>query len=133
MLVIGMYFLFFLNAGVRLYHSMTSVPGWGAVIIGGRTSPLNPIDDILRVTYLTDEFNSKNMLVSMEKMVCTGTAPKPRWRHTVTLLSHGGKDDLLADTLILQYLLTDSHCNISFIQIGTTYLFLEAVQKRNRF
>ncbi|XP_017325084.1 tRNA wybutosine-synthesizing protein 4 isoform X1 [Ictalurus punctatus] len=80
--------------GVRLYHSMTSVPGWGAVIIGGRTSPLNPIDDILRVTYLTDEFNSKNMLVSMEKMVCTGTAPKPRWRHTVTLLSHGDRNYL---------------------------------------
>lgn len=80
---------FFFYAGIRIYHSMTSVPGWGAVILGGRTSPLNPIDDILKVTYLTDQFN-KNILVSMEKMVCKGTAPKPRWRHTSTLLSHEG-------------------------------------------
>lgn len=116
-----------------MYHSMTSVPGWGAVILGGRTSPLHPIDDILRVTCLTDQFNPKNMLVSTEKMVCTGAAPRPRWRHTATLLSHGGKQVLLARTVILQNLLTDTHFKISFIQIGTTYLFLEAVQKGDRF
>ncbi|KAK2850337.1 hypothetical protein Q7C36_009120 [Tachysurus vachellii] len=79
---------------IRIYHSMTSVPGWGAVILGGRTSPLNPIDAILKVTYLTDQFNSKNILVSMEKMVCKGTAPKPRWRHTSTLLSHEDRNYL---------------------------------------
>lgn len=81
-----------------MYHSMTPVPGWGAVILGGRTSPLNPIDDILKVTYLIDQFNPQNMLVSLEKMVCTGVAPKPRWRHTATLLNHGGKKVILADT-----------------------------------
>ncbi|KAK3568902.1 hypothetical protein QTP86_019557 [Hemibagrus guttatus] len=80
--------------GVRMYHSMTSVPGCGAVILGGRTSPHNPIDDILRVTYLTDRFNSKNILVSLEKMMCTGTAPRPRWRHTATLLSHDDRNYL---------------------------------------
>ncbi|KAM9486203.1 tRNA wybutosine-synthesizing protein 4 [Clarias gariepinus] len=79
---------------MRMYHSMTSVAGWGAVILGGRTSPLNPIEDILRVTYLTNQLNSKNMLVSMHKMVCTGTAPKSRWRHTATLLSHGDRNYL---------------------------------------
>lgn len=81
-----------------MHHSMTFVPGWGVVILGGRTSPLNPIDDILKVTYLTDQLNPKNMLVSMEKLVCTGEAPKPRWRHTATLLSHGSKEVLLTDT-----------------------------------
>lgn len=90
--------LSFFNEGVRLYHSMTSVPGWGTVILGGRTSPLNPIDDILKVTYLTDQFSPQNMLVSLEKMVCTGVAPKPRWRHTATLLSHGGKEVSSIDT-----------------------------------
>ncbi|XP_060785342.1 tRNA wybutosine-synthesizing protein 4 isoform X2 [Neoarius graeffei] len=64
------------------------------LILGGRTSPLHPIDDILRVTYLTDQFNPKNMLVSTEKMVCTGAAPRPRWRHTATLLSHGDRNYL---------------------------------------
>lgn len=73
-----------------MYHSMTCVPGWGAVILGGRTSPLNPIGDILKVSYLIDQSNLQNMLVSLEKMVCTGTAPKPRWRHTATLLSYNG-------------------------------------------
>ncbi|KAI5106871.1 tRNA wybutosine-synthesizing protein 4 [Silurus meridionalis] len=79
---------------VRMYHSMTFVPGWGAVILGGRTSPLNPIDDVLRVTYVTDQFNHENMLVSLEKMVCNGAAPKPRWRHSATLLSHGDRNYL---------------------------------------
>ncbi|XP_047671365.1 tRNA wybutosine-synthesizing protein 4 isoform X2 [Tachysurus fulvidraco] len=79
---------------IRLHHSMTSVPGRGAVILGGRTSPLNPIDDILKVTYLSDQLNSTNILVSMEKMVCKGPAPKPRWRHTSTLLSHEDRNYL---------------------------------------
>ncbi|XP_062861712.1 tRNA wybutosine-synthesizing protein 4 isoform X1 [Trichomycterus rosablanca] len=71
---------------VRLYHTMTSVPGGGAVILGGRTSPLNPIDSILKVTCsLRDKHNPK-VLVSINEMVCTGPAPIPRWRHTATLL-----------------------------------------------
>lgn len=82
-----------------MYHSMTFVPGWGAVILGGRTSPLYPVDDILKVTYLTDQFNPQNVQVSMEKMVCTGVAPKPRWRHTTTLLSHGSKKVVLTDAV----------------------------------
>ncbi|TSQ01556.1 tRNA wybutosine-synthesizing protein 4 [Bagarius yarrelli] len=80
--------------GVRMYHSMTSVPGRGAVIIGGRTSPLNPIEDILSVSYQINQSNPENVLVSLKKMMCTGTAPKSRWRHTATLLSHDERNYL---------------------------------------
>ncbi|XP_022536214.2 tRNA wybutosine-synthesizing protein 4 [Astyanax mexicanus] len=83
------------DKGVRLYHTLTSVPGWGAVVTGGRTSPLNPIDSVLKVTHhLSDQPDSRTVLLSVEKMVCTGQAPKPRWRHTATLLNHKGKNYL---------------------------------------
>ncbi|XP_026888835.2 tRNA wybutosine-synthesizing protein 4 isoform X2 [Electrophorus electricus] len=78
---------------VRMYHTLTSVPGWGAVVIGGRTSPRNPIDSILRITHcLSDEHDPKTMQLSVEKMVCTGEGPKARWRHTTTLLSQGDRN-----------------------------------------
>ncbi|XP_072542727.1 tRNA wybutosine-synthesizing protein 4 [Salminus brasiliensis] len=83
------------DKGVRLYHTLTSVPGWGAVVTGGRTSPLNPIDRVLKLTCrLSDQPDSRTVLLSVEKMLCTGQAPKPRWRHTATLLNHGGKNYL---------------------------------------
>ncbi|KAI4888426.1 hypothetical protein NFI96_000910 [Prochilodus magdalenae] len=78
------------DKGVRLYHALTSVPGWGAVVTGGRTSPLNPMDSVLKVTYrLNDQPEPKTVQLTVEKLVCAGQAPKPRWRHTATLLSHG--------------------------------------------
>ncbi|XP_017558529.1 tRNA wybutosine-synthesizing protein 4 isoform X1 [Pygocentrus nattereri] len=81
------------DKGVRLYHALTPVPGWGAVITGGRTSPLNPIDSVLKVTYsLNDQADPQTVQLSVEKTVCTGQAPKPRWRHTATLLNHGGRN-----------------------------------------
>ncbi|XP_030643412.1 tRNA wybutosine-synthesizing protein 4 [Chanos chanos] len=78
--------------GVRLYHTMTVVPGWGVIVLGGRSSPLNPVGSILRVTYsLSDESCLNTLKVSLKEMVCSGIAPKPRWRHTATLLKHGGR------------------------------------------
>lgn len=75
-----------------MYHTMTAVPGGGAVIMGGRTSPFNPIDGVLRVTY--SQRNS-NVLISITEMVCTGPAPISRWRHTATLLTFKGMEILL--------------------------------------
>ncbi|CDQ76681.1 unnamed protein product [Oncorhynchus mykiss] len=65
--------------GVILYHTVTSVPGRGAVF-GGRSSPLNPIRTLLRVTY-----DNASVRLSLKKMTCSGNPPQPRWRHTLTM------------------------------------------------
>eukprot|EP00064_Thunnus_orientalis_P003279 superscaffoldBa00000260_g3288 len=38
------------DLGVRLYHTATSVPGGGTVVYGGRSSPLNPVRGLFKVT-----------------------------------------------------------------------------------
>ncbi|KAM4609435.1 tRNA wybutosine-synthesizing protein 4 [Polymixia lowei] len=87
--------------GVRLYHTATSLPGGGAVVYGGRSSPCKPIKSLLRVTLdpcgLPDPLGSKDqdvLKVCVKEMDCTGDPPQPRWRHTATMLSHRGKDFL---------------------------------------
>nr|XP_057939051.1 tRNA wybutosine-synthesizing protein 4 [Doryrhamphus excisus] len=72
------------HLGVRLYHTVTSTPGGGAVIYGGRSSPLSPIGGLVKVTHHGGSLHE-------EQMVCTGDHPPLRWRHTATLLSHNGK------------------------------------------
>uniref|UniRef100_A0A3P8ZJF8 tRNA wybutosine-synthesizing protein 4 n=1 Tax=Esox lucius TaxID=8010 RepID=A0A3P8ZJF8_ESOLU len=85
----------------RLHHTVTLVPGWGAVVFGGRSSPLNPIRTLLRVTGdacdLTDPVapgDQALMKLSVTEMVCSGQPPRPRWRHTATLLRHKGQNFL---------------------------------------
>ncbi|XP_056611537.1 tRNA wybutosine-synthesizing protein 4 [Triplophysa dalaica] len=77
---------------VSVYQTLTSVPGGGAVLFGGRTSPLNPMGNIVWVTFdLGDQPSQSTIQLSFKNMVCTGSAPKPRWRHTSTCLSHRDK------------------------------------------
>ena len=75
---------------------MTAVSGWGALVFGGRSSPLKPFGDVLKVTYDLREntestATSLSMTVSVKEMECSGCHPQPRWRHTATLLKHNGK------------------------------------------
>ncbi|XP_063069032.1 tRNA wybutosine-synthesizing protein 4 [Engraulis encrasicolus] len=82
--------------GARLYHSMTAVPGWGALVFGGRSSPLKPFGDILRVTYDFGQRRestapSLTVNVALKEMECSGCLPQPRWRHTATLVRHKGQ------------------------------------------
>uniref|UniRef100_A0A8K9VGJ4 Uncharacterized protein n=1 Tax=Oncorhynchus mykiss TaxID=8022 RepID=A0A8K9VGJ4_ONCMY len=71
--------------GVILYHTVTSVPGRGAVF-GGRSSPLNPIRTLLRVTY--------------DNVTCLTPLPlTARWRHTLTM---GEESVLLGETVLLR-------------------------------
>ncbi|KAM9804463.1 tRNA wybutosine-synthesizing protein 4 [Neosynchiropus ocellatus] len=108
--------------GVRLYHTSTPLPGGGALIYGGRSSPLNSVKgDPIRVTVAhknssavsdSGEQNEALELVT-ERMVCAGAAPAPRWRHSATVVRHrgehlvvvfGGKNEsvmFLADTAFL--------------------------------
>lgn len=89
---------FFFLPGLRLYHTVTSLPGGGIVVYGGRSSPLNPIGGLLRVTLgfsgqpgpLGSE-DGDIVKLSVEQMVCTGDPPPARWRHTVTVVSHKGE------------------------------------------
>uniref|UniRef100_A0A8C1KWK6 tRNA wybutosine-synthesizing protein 4 n=1 Tax=Cyprinus carpio TaxID=7962 RepID=A0A8C1KWK6_CYPCA len=77
---------------VGLYQTLTSIPGGGAVLFGGRTSPLNPTDSVVCVTSDPSNKQSQSAVqLSFKNMVCTGTGPKPRWRHTSTLICYKDK------------------------------------------
>ncbi|KAM9850756.1 tRNA wybutosine-synthesizing protein 4 [Aulostomus maculatus] len=87
--------------GVRLYHTVTSIPGGGIVIYGGRSSPLNPIKSLFKVIPHPcgspgplDSSDQEAVKLCEEQMVCTGTQPPLRWRHTATVVSHKGEDFL---------------------------------------
>ncbi|XP_042282213.1 tRNA wybutosine-synthesizing protein 4 [Thunnus maccoyii] len=89
------------DLGVRLYHTATSVPGGGTVVYGGRSSPLNPVRGLFKVTLhpcgppgSLDSEDQGAVKLCEEQIVCTGDPPLPRWRHTATTVSHKGKDFL---------------------------------------
>lgn len=82
----------FFSPGVRLYHTVTSCPSGGAVVFGGRSSPLKPIRSVFKVNLdlcdLTE--NGDAVKLCVEQMYCTGEEPTPRWRHTATVVQHEG-------------------------------------------
>ncbi|KAJ8012659.1 hypothetical protein DPEC_G00045190 [Dallia pectoralis] len=87
--------------GVRLHHTVTSVPGWGAVVFGGRSSPRNPIGTLLRVTGAECDRpdpvipgDQALVRLSLKEMNCNGKPPGARWRHTATSLWHKGQNFL---------------------------------------
>uniref|UniRef100_A0A1A8IU58 tRNA wybutosine-synthesizing protein 4 n=1 Tax=Nothobranchius kuhntae TaxID=321403 RepID=A0A1A8IU58_NOTKU len=91
----------FVDLGVRLHHTVTCVPGGGVVIYGGRSSPLNPIRDIFRVTFnpcgvspAADPQSQAAETIHVESMICSGDPPPPRWRHTASVVSLRGRDFL---------------------------------------
>ena len=50
------------STGVRLYHTVNNIPGWGNLVYGGRSSPLHPIRSLLKVTCdLPDPTSHENM------------------------------------------------------------------------
>ncbi|XP_047457740.1 tRNA wybutosine-synthesizing protein 4 isoform X2 [Mugil cephalus] len=86
------------DLGVRLYHTITSLPGGGALVFGGRSSPLSPNMSIVRVTCASPspEKSEKGdeVKVCVEQLVCSGDPPPPRWRHTAAVVHHKGRDFL---------------------------------------
>ncbi|KAM9347649.1 tRNA wybutosine-synthesizing protein 4 [Symphorus nematophorus] len=89
------------DLGVRLYHTTTSLPGGGIVVYGGRSSPLNPIRGLVKITLdpgsppgPPDSEGRDTVNFCVKQMACTGDPPPARWRHTATMVSHNGKDFL---------------------------------------
>lgn len=84
--------------GVRLYHTVTLLPGTGIVVFGGRSSPDKPIQGLCKVTFdptgpcripISD---SEDMVkLQVEPMVSTGNPPSARWRHTTNVVKHKGE------------------------------------------
>ncbi|XP_014866694.1 PREDICTED: tRNA wybutosine-synthesizing protein 4 isoform X3 [Poecilia mexicana] len=82
------------DLGVRLYHTVTPLPGGGgAVVYGGRSSPLRPNSDLFKLTFDPSAAKAPRPdaeKVQVEPMDCTGNPPPPRFRHTATVVRHGG-------------------------------------------
>lgn len=83
---------------MRLYHTITTLPGGDIVLFGGRSSPLNPVSGLVRLT--TESGISHNPVdpkdvdlvrLHAEKMTCTGDPPAARWRHAAAVVSHSGE------------------------------------------
>lgn len=84
------------DLGVRLYHTVSAIPGKAAIVLGGRTSPLNPVKSIYKLTMdpcssLDLESQENNIIFKVEEVVSGGKPSVPRWRHTMTLLHHKGE------------------------------------------
>nr|XP_020475690.1 tRNA wybutosine-synthesizing protein 4 isoform X2 [Monopterus albus] len=87
------------DLSVRLYHTATSLPGGGVVVYGGRSSPLNSIKGLFKVTFDPSAppgpLHSEGAVkLCAEQIVCTGAPPAPRWRHTAAAMRYQGKDFL---------------------------------------
>lgn len=108
--------------GVRLYHTATALPGGGVVVFGGRSSPLNPIRGLMRVTQ--DALGPPGTRkLCVEPMVCTGDPPAPRWRHTATSVSHQGGRKQEASLFFISYHKANLF-PIFFFFAGKSFLFV---------
>ncbi|XP_037543073.1 tRNA wybutosine-synthesizing protein 4 [Nematolebias whitei] len=89
------------HLGVRLHHTLTRLPAGGAVIHGGRASPLRPVEGLFKLTFeprllpaAAEPTCGDALKVCVEPMICTGSPPSPRWRHTSAVVQHRGRDFL---------------------------------------
>ncbi|KAI1885314.1 hypothetical protein AGOR_G00218870 [Albula goreensis] len=106
------------RTGVRMYHTLTAVPGWGCIVFGGRSSPLSPIGSVVRVTFdptsLPDTsapVSPVSECLSLTEMDCTGTGASSRWRHTASLLRYRGQNFLFVfgGRTVAEPVLGDAH------------------------
>lgn len=81
---------FALTAGMRLHHSATPLPGGAVLLYGGRSSPLRPVTDLLRVSFQPCSPALGAQKIQVEPLTCTGDSPPPRWRHTAAAVRHRG-------------------------------------------
>lgn len=68
------------------------------MVYGGRSSPLNPIRGLFKITMDSggpsgprDSEDQDTVKLCVEEIVCIGNPPPTRWRHTATVVSHKGE------------------------------------------
>lgn len=80
------------------------------MVFGGRSSPLNPVRSLFKMTFslcgapgALESGGQDAPKLCMEEMMCTGSPPPPRWRHSATLTRHRGegKQEVLWDPFAL--------------------------------
>ncbi|KAJ0070124.1 hypothetical protein NL108_002432, partial [Boleophthalmus pectinirostris] len=113
------------DLGVRLYHTVSAIPGKSAIVLGGRASPLNPVKTICKITIdpccALDLEGQDNVEIGVQQVVCEGGSSVPRWRHTTTLISHKGKRNSILILWIFLYFLS---LEFTFFIAGKDFLFL---------
>ncbi|ROL55070.1 tRNA wybutosine-synthesizing protein 4 [Anabarilius grahami] len=67
---------------VGLYQTLTSIPGGGVVLFGGRTSPLNPTGSIVWVTFDLGDQQSSVQLSFKNMITFVGAVPEARHSHS---------------------------------------------------
>lgn len=80
---------------VCMYHTASAISKRGALVLGGRASPLNPVKSISKLTFDPCTFDLEgqdHVKLCVEHVVCDGNPPEPRWRHTTTMVTHKGKE-----------------------------------------
>ncbi|RVE61161.1 hypothetical protein OJAV_G00168000 [Oryzias javanicus] len=82
------------DPGVRLHHSATPLPGGTVLLYGGRSSPLRPVTDLLRVSFQPCSSALGAQKIQVEPLTCTGDPPPPRWRHAAAAVRHRDRDFL---------------------------------------
>lgn len=87
------------DLGVRLYHTVCAIPGKAAILLGGRTSPIDPVKSIYKLTVdqaciLDLESQEDSLTFKVERIVCGGKPFGTRWRHTMTFICYKGQDFL---------------------------------------
>ena len=85
----------------RLFHAAITISGNKMALFGGRLSPLKHFNDIIVVTFNLETANklptnddlsmesvnsqvTYKININWEKIIYSGDAPSPRWRHTAT-------------------------------------------------
>lgn len=69
------------------------------MIHGGRASPLCPVEGLFKLTFEPCALTAAAgptygdaLKVCVEPMICTGSPPSPRWRHTSAVVQHRGDE-----------------------------------------
>ncbi|XP_072301080.1 tRNA wybutosine-synthesizing protein 4 [Eucyclogobius newberryi] len=115
------------DLGVRLYHTVSAIPEKAAIVLGGRTSPLNPVKSICKLTIdpscTLDLEGQDNVKFDVEQIVCDGGPSVSRWRHTTTLVSHKGKTHFYFIYFML-FMFFFLSSDVTFFIAGKDFLFV---------
>lgn len=109
------------------------------MVFGGRSSPLNPVSGLVRLTIESctshnpiEPKDGYSVRLCVETMMCTGDQPSARWRHAAAVVSHSGEMQTQICGSVIQesssaitlLVLTQSLQRSLSLQVKTSCLFL---------